>query len=270
MSTPRSSAADRSLAPSDIASTPDTRHGEILYIENVTVAFDGFKALDDLTLYIEDGELRCIIGPNGAGKTTLMDVITGKTRPDAGTLFFGSNLDLSLMSEHEIARAGIGRKFQTPTLFEGLSVFENLELTLDAPKTVFSTLFARLGAAQRERIEQALETVGLADTAERPAGELAHGQKQWLEIGMLLVQNPRLLLIDEPVAGMTHAEVDRTTRLLSDLAGSHTVVVVEHDMEFVRSLESRVSVLHQGRLLAEGDMQTIQNDERVIEVYLGG
>ena len=270
MSTPRSSAADRSLAPPGMDSKPDTRHGEILYIENVTVSFDGFKALDDLTLYIDDGELRCIIGPNGAGKTTLMDVITGKTRPDAGTLFFGSNLDLGQMSEHEIARAGIGRKFQTPTLFEGLTVFENLELALDAPKTVFASLFARLGGAQRERIEQALETVGLADTAKRRAGELAHGQKQWLEIGMLLVQNPRLLLIDEPVAGMTHAEVERTTRLLAELAGSHTVVVVDHDMEFVRSLESRVSVLHQGQLLAEGDMQSIQNDERVIEVYLGG
>ena len=270
MSTPRSSAADRSLAPPGMDSKPDTRHGEILYVENVTVSFDGFKALDDLTLYIEDGELRCIIGPNGAGKTTLMDVITGKTRPDAGTLFFGRNLDLSQMSEHEIARAGIGRKFQTPTLFDGLTVFENLELALDAPKTVISTLFARLEGAQRERIEAALETVGLADTAERRAGELAHGQKQWLEIGMLLVQNPRLLLIDEPVAGMTPAEVDRTTRLLRELAGSHTVVVVEHDMEFVRSLDSRVSVLHQGRLLAEGDMQTVQDDERVIEVYLGG
>ncbi len=269
MSRPRSSAADRSVALPGTDSAPDTRHGEILYIENVTVAFDGFKALDDLTLYIRDGELRCIIGPNGAGKTTLMDVITGKTRPDAGTLFFGSNLDLSQMSEHEIARAGIGRKFQTPTLFEGLTVFENLELALDAPKTVFASLFARLGAAQRERIEQALETVGLLDTAARRAGELAHGQKQWLEIGMLLVQNPRLLLIDEPVAGMTHAEVERTTRLLGELAGSHTVVVVEHDMEFVRSIAKRVSVLHEGWVIAEGNLDAIQNDPQVIEVYLG-
>jgi urea transport system ATP-binding protein len=247
----------------------DTTHGVILYVEGLTVSFDGFKALDGLSLYLGDGELRCLIGPNGAGKTTLMDVITGKTRPDEGKVFFGNTIDLTLLSEPEIARAGIGRKFQRPTVFVGHSVFENLELAMKADKRVRTTLFARLSGEQRDRIEKTLATIGLAGARHRRAGLLSHGQKQWLEIGMLLVQEPRVLLVDEPVAGMTHQETERTAELLSSLAGERTVVVIEHDMEFVRSIAKQVTVLHEGRILAEGPMEAIQNDPRVIEVYLG-
>ncbi|GIX21863.1 MAG: ABC transporter ATP-binding protein [Gammaproteobacteria bacterium] len=256
------------LMPKRLAE-PDTRHGPILYLEGVTVSFDGFKALDDLSLYIDDGELRCIIGPNGAGKTTLMDVITGKTRPDAGSVWFGQRIDLLQLSEAEIAQAGIGRKFQRPTVFGGHSVFDNLRLAMAGDKGVWRSLFDRLGAAEREHIESILETVGLADHAGRRAAELSHGQKQWLEIGMLLAQNPRVLLVDEPVAGMTPAETERTAELLTGLAGRHSVVVVEHDMAFVRAIARRVTVLHEGRVLAEGSMEQVQNDPRVIEVYLG-
>jgi urea transport system ATP-binding protein len=241
----------------------------ILYLEKLTVSFDGFKALDALTLYVEPGELRCIIGPNGAGKTTMMDVVTGKTRPDSGTAWFGRRLDLLQMSEPDIARAGIGRKFQKPTVFEYLSVFENLELALAGPRTFWQVLRARLTAAQREKIDRVLETIGLTDKRRTVARTLAHGQKQWLEIGMLLMQEPELLLIDEPVAGMTPQETERTAALLLSLAGDHSVVVVEHDMEFVRSIARRVTVLHEGRVLAEGSMDDVQNDPRVIEVYLG-
>ena len=248
---------------------PDTTHGKILYLEDVTVSFDGFRALDRLTLYVDDGELRCIIGPNGAGKTTMMDVITGKTRPDAGTAFFGQTTDLLRMSETDIAQAGIGRKFQKPTVFENHTVFENLELAMAGDKRVWPTLVARLNGSQRERIDEILETVGLAGERWRMAGLLSHGQKQWLEIGMLLMQEPRLLLVDEPVAGMTGQETERTAELLTGLAGSHSVVVVEHDMGFVRSIARRVTVLHQGTVLAEGSMDEVQNDRRVIEVYLG-
>ena len=247
----------------------DTSLGCILYIEKVTVSFDGFKALNDLSLYIDDGELRCIIGPNGAGKTTLMDVITGKTRPDQGTVRFGQNLDLSQLTEYEIAHAGIGRKFQKPTVFYDHTVYENLDLALRTKKNVWTTLFAQLTAQHRETIEEALETIGLKEERQVRAGLLSHGQKQWLEIGMLLVQDPRLLLIDEPVAGMTHQEVEHTAELLKSLAGKHSVVVVEHEMDFIRSIARQVTVLHEGQVLAEGKMEDVQNHPKVIEVYLG-
>ncbi len=247
----------------------DTRHGPILYLEDVTVSFDGFKALNKLNLYIDDGELRCIIGPNGAGKTTMMDVITGKTRPDEGTVFYGQSIDLLRLSEPEIAQAGIGRKFQKPTVFDQHSVFENLELATRTNKDVWPTLFARLSAEQRERIEEVLSIIGLQAHRGQRAGRLSHGQKQWLEIGMLLMQDPLLLLVDEPVAGMTPQETEHTAELLVSLAGKHSVVVVEHDMDFVRSIARKVTVLHEGQVLAEGAMSQVQNDPRVIDVYLG-
>ena len=248
---------------------PPALLGRILYLERLTVSFDGFKALNDLTLYVDPGELRCIIGPNGAGKTTMMDVITGKTRPDSGSAWFGNNIDLLTLSEPQIAQAGIGRKFQKPTVFEFLSVFENLELALPGRKTFWRTLFAKLTGPQRDRIDDVLGVIDLSAQRASIAGTLSHGQKQWLEIGMLLMQNPDLLLVDEPVAGMTPQEVERTAELLLSLAGKHSVVVVEHDMEFVRSIASRVTVLHEGSVLAEGEMEVVQNDPRVIEVYLG-
>ena len=247
----------------------DVTHGAILYLDGITVSFDGFKALNALSLDISVGELRCIIGPNGAGKTTMMDVITGKTRPDAGSAFFGQTLDLTRMTEAEIAHAGIGRKFQRPTVFENHSVFENLELAMKTDKRVRPTLFARLTGAQAAAIDRTLELIGLTGVANRPAGLLSHGQKQWLEIGILLLGEPRLLLLDEPVAGMTDSETERTAELLLGLAGKHSVVVVEHDMEFVTRIARKVTVLHEGSVLAEGDMETIQANERVIEVYLG-
>jgi urea transport system ATP-binding protein len=263
-----------------IASTPgkdareaeagiDDVHRTMLYLEDITVSFDGFKALNALSLYIDAGELRCIIGPNGAGKTTMMDVITGKTRPARGRAFFGQRIDLLALSEPEIAEAGIGRKFQRPTVFEQLPVFVNLELAMRTDKGVWASLGARLGAAQRERIDATLESIGLLAQREQRAGALSHGQKQWLEIGMLLMQEPRLLLIDEPVAGMTQQETERTAELLVSLAGERSVVVVEHDMEFVRSIARKVTVLHEGSVLAEGSMSEVQRDPRVIEVYLG-
>ena len=247
----------------------DTSHGCILYIEGLTVSFDGFKALNDLNLYIDEGELRCIIGPNGAGKTTMMDVITGKTRPDKGTVFFGQNLDLSKMTEYEISHAGIGRKFQKPTVFLNHTVFENLELALKAEKNVWTSLTKSLSGEQKDLIEKDLETIGLTEQMNLRAGLLSHGQKQWLEIGMLLVQDPKLLLIDEPVAGMTHQETERTAELLASLAGKHSVVVVEHEMDFIRSIANRVTVLHEGSVLAEGKMEDVQEDPKVMEVYLG-
>lgn len=243
--------------------------GKTLYLEKLTVTFDGFKALDDLSLDVEPGELRCIIGPNGAGKTTMMDVITGKTRPDHGSAWFGRRIDLLSLSEPEIAQAGIGRKFQKPSVFEFLTVFENLELALAGVRSVWKTLVARLTAAQADHINEVLEVIGLAPHRRVTAGTLSHGQKQWLEIGMLLMQQPDLLLVDEPVAGMTPQETDRTAQLLLSLAGKHSVIVVEHDMDFVRSIARRVTVLHEGRVLAEGNMDQVQNDPRVIEVYLG-
>ena len=247
----------------------DLSHGTLLYMENITVSFDGFKALDDLTLYINNGELRCIIGANGAGKTTMMDVLTGKLRPDSGTAFFGQTINLLEMSEAEISEVGIGRKFQKPTVLENFSVFDNLELSLRTDRRVRATLFARLDGEQRDRIDEVLSIIGLNGERDRIAGNLSHGQKQWLEIGILLIQEPYLLLVDEPVAGMTAQETERTAELLTGLAGERSVVVVEHDMEFVRSIAKTVTVLHQGSVLAEGTMDQIQNDAKVREVYLG-
>lgn len=247
----------------------DVSHGTILYLEGLNVSFDGFRAINDLNFYVDAGELRCVIGPNGAGKTTMMDLITGKTRPDSGSAYFGRKIDLLRLTEPEIAEIGIGRKFQKPTVFEHHSVFENLELAMAGDKRVFPTLFARLTGAQRDRIDEVLGIIGLREQARRAAGALSHGQKQWLEIGMLLMQDPHLLLVDEPVAGMTHQEMDRTAQLLLSLQGKHSVVVVEHDMDFVRSIAKRVTVLHQGSVLAEGSMDEVQNDPRVVEVYLG-
>ena len=257
------------LTTDALSAGPDGSHGFILYIEDITVSFDGFKALNALTLYIETGELRCIIGPNGAGKTTMMDVITGKTRPDFGSAWFGQTIDLLAHTEPEIAQAGIGRKFQKPTVFGQHTVFENLELSMAGNKSVWHGLFARLTPAQRERIEEVLQTIGLVECRQSLAGVLSHGQKQWLEIGMLLMQSPRLLLVDEPVAGMTPQEVERTAELLTSLAGAHSVIVVEHDMEFVRSIAKKVTVLHEGHVLAEGNIDQVQSDPKVIEVYLG-
>ena len=241
----------------------------ILHIEDITVSFDGFKALDNLTLYVEEGKLHCIIGPNGAGKTTLLDIITGKTKPDKGHVFFGNDLELTKLSEYEIAQAGIGRKFQKPTVFEKHTVFENLELALHCNKSIWSSLFFKLTSDQLKRIEEVLDIIGLTNQKNTPAGLLAHGQKQWLEIGMLLVQEPKLLLLDEPVAGMTTQEVKNTTKLLNSLKRKHTIVVIEHDMEFVRSIAEFVTVLHNGQVLAEGTMEEIQHNSKVIEVYLG-
>ena len=247
----------------------DISHGPILYLDDITVSFDGFKALNKLTLTVEAGELRCVIGPNGAGKTTMMDVITGKTRPDEGTAFFGQTIDLTRLTEPQIAHQGIGRKFQKPTVFENHSVFENLELAMKTDKTVWASVRAKLSTEQLDRIADTLELIKLNGEADRQAGLLSHGQKQWLEIGMLLMQEPRLLLLDEPVAGMTDEETERTAELFKALAGERSVVVVEHDMEFIESIANVVTVLHEGSVLAEGTMDMVQNDERVIEVYLG-
>ena len=245
------------------------RLDKALYLEKLTVTFDGFKALDSLSLYVDPGELLCVIGPNGAGKTTKMDIVTGKTRPDSGTAWFGRRIDLLALSEPEIAQAGIGRKFQKPSVFETLTVLENLELALKGDKSFWKALVARLTPAQSERIDKVLESTGLTLLRNAQAQILSHGQKQWLEIGMLLMQEPELLLVDEPVAGMTPQETERTAELLVSLAGEHSVVVVEHDMDFVRSIAKRVTVLHEGSVLAQGSMDQVQNDARVIEVYLG-
>jgi urea transport system ATP-binding protein len=249
----------------------DTSHGAILYLEDITVSFDGFRALNKLSLDISVGELRCIIGPNGAGKTTMMDVITGKTRPDSGSAYFGQTYDLSGMTEHDIAHAGIGRKFQRPTVFEQHTVWENLELAMKTDKRVRPTLFARPSSAQNDKIDAILRQIRLQGQAARLAGLLSHGQKQWLEIGMLLMQEPQLILLDEPVAGMSDAETARTAELLDELRGKHSIVVVEHDMGFVAEIaqQGKVTVLHEGSVLAQGRMDQVQADERVIEVYLG-
>ena len=247
----------------------DVSHGAILYLDDISVSFDGFRALNQLTLTINVGELRCVIGPNGAGKTTMMDVITGKTRPDEGTAFFGQNIDLTRLTEPKIAHAGIGRKFQKPTVFENHSVFENLELAMKADKSVFASLRAQRTADQIDAIVVIMETIDLLPQADLAAGLLSHGQKQWLEIGMLLMQEPKLLLLDEPVAGMTDEETAKTARLLKSLAGERSIVVVEHDMEFISEIAATVTVLHEGSVLAEGSMDEVQSDERVIEVYLG-
>jgi len=261
----RAAAFGRAVVPGEV----DTTHGRILYLEDVSVSFDGFKAINRLSLDIAPGELRCIIGPNGAGKTTLMDIITGKTRPDSGHVYFGSTIDLLRYKEPQIATLGIGRKFQKPTVFEELSVFENLELALSADKRVWPSLRFALDGVQRERLAEVLETIHLQDAVSRRAGDLSHGQKQWLEIGMLLMQEPKLLLLDEPVAGMTDEETARTAELFLRLKGKHSLVVVEHDMGFIRAISEKVTVLCDGAVLAEGTIDQIQADERVIEVYLG-
>ncbi|HBC52930.1 MAG TPA: urea ABC transporter ATP-binding protein UrtD [Alphaproteobacteria bacterium] len=241
----------------------------MLYLSGVTVSFDGFKALNNLSLYIRPGEMRAIIGPNGAGKTTMMDVITGKTRADEGDVYFNGDVDLSKLDEAAIANLGIGRKFQKPTIFENLTVFENLELALKTDRGPFATLLFRLDKTQAARIDEVLQTISLTEQCGMQAGALSHGQKQWLEIGMLLMQDPELLLVDEPVAGMTDAETDQTADLLRTIARERSVIVVEHDMEFVRRLDTMVTVLHEGSVLAEGSLARVQADERVIEVYLG-
>jgi len=240
----------------------------LLYLDSITVSFDGFKALNELSFFVAEGELRSVIGPNGAGKTTMMDVITGKTRPDSGSVSF-ANKDLARLGEARIAELGIGRKFQKPTVFEALTVFENLELAIRNDRRAMRVLLARLDDEQRDRIATVLDMIGLTARSRDTAGSLSHGQKQWLEIGMLLVHDQKLLLLDEPVAGMTDRETDRTAELIHTLKGQHTLVVVEHDMEFVRRLGARVTVLHEGSVLAEGSLDHVQNDPRVIEVYLG-
>jgi urea transport system ATP-binding protein len=250
----------------------DVTHGTILYLEDVTVSFDGFRALNRLSLTLDVGELRCVIGPNGAGKTTMMDVITGRTRPDSGRAFLGQTLDLTRMDEPSIARAGIGRKFQKPTVFEQHPVWQNLELAMKTDKRWLASLRARLTADARHRIEETLTTIGLEHEAYRAAGELSHGQKQRLEIGMLLMQQPALLLLDEPAAGMTDDETMALATLLDRLRGTCSMIVVEHDMEFVAALAgetSRVTVMAEGRVLAQGTLDEVKRDETVIESYLG-
>jgi urea transport system ATP-binding protein len=243
--------------------------GALLYLDGVSVSFEGFRALNRLSFSLEPGEMRAVIGPNGAGKTTMMDVVTGKTRPDEGRVVFGDSTDLTRMDEPAIAALGIGRKFQKPTVFELLSVHDNLLLALKGDRRPRFTLFARETAAERRRIDEILATIRLSEFRESPAASLSHGQKQWLEIGMLLAQDPRLLLVDEPVAGMTDAETEQTASLLREINRNHSVVVVEHDMAFVRSLGVRVTVMHEGSVLAEGAIDEVSADPRVIEVYLG-
>jgi urea transport system ATP-binding protein len=244
------------------------KEGRRLYLDGVSVVFDGFRALNNLSLIVEPGELRSVIGPNGAGKTTMMDVITGKTRPTTGTINFG-DVDLTRLDEAAIANLGIGRKFQKPTVFDALTVLENMELALKAPRGPLACLRWALTGEAKTRIDSTLEETGLLDRAQDLAGILSHGQRQWLEIGMLLMQDPELLLVDEPVAGMTDAETEHTAALLVRIAGKRSVVVVEHDLEFVRALGRRVTVLHEGTVLSEGSIDHVQNDQRVIEVYLG-
>jgi urea transport system ATP-binding protein len=256
------------LEPGEI----DVSHGTILYLEDVTVSFDGFRALNKLTLSIDVGELRCVIGPNGAGKTTMMDVITGKTRPDSGKVFLGQTFDLTRMSEPVIARTGIGRKFQKPTVFENHPVWENLELAMKTDKGWLASLRSKLDREAQARIEETLELIHLEADATRYAGELSHGQKQRLEIGMLLMQQPALLLLDEPAAGMTDHETMQLAELLNKLRGTCSMMVVEHDMEFVAALSGdtgRVTVMAEGSVLAHGTLDEVKRNEKVIESYLG-
>lgn len=250
------------------ASAPSRSNSQILQIEGLTVSFDGFKAVDDLSLSVERNELRVIIGPNGAGKTTLLDMVCGKTRPSSGRVMF-AGLDLTRMSEHEIVRAGVGRKFQTPSVYEDLTVLENFEISLPKMHGLFQSLTFQRTAAVSERIEAMAEQVFLRDRLNWRAGKLSHGQKQWLEIGMLLMQEPELLLLDEPVAGMSPRERELTGELLSRIAAGKSVVVIEHDMDFVKRIAHKVTVLHQGKVLSEGSAAAVQADPRVIDVYLG-
>jgi len=241
----------------------------LLYLDGVTVSFDGFRALNNLSFMIEPGEMRAIIGPNGAGKTTMMDVVTGKTRPDRGDVVFSGAYDLTRLDETEIAELGIGRKFQKPTVFDSQTVFDNIELALKADRRARATLLWRETAGEDARIDEILKIVRLSAVRDRLAGSLSHGQKQWLEIGMLLAQDPKLLLVDEPVAGLTDAETRQTAELLKEINREHTVIVVEHDMTFVRDLGVRVTCLHEGSVLAEGTIDQVSTNERVVEVYLG-
>lgn len=243
--------------------------GTLLYLDGVTVSFDGFRAIDDLSLVLDRGEMRAIIGPNGAGKTTMMDIVTGKTRPDVGTVLFDDGVDLTRHDESSIARLGIGRKFQKPTVFENLSVEDNLALAMSGAGRIASLLFGRTSEVEGRRIASILETIRLSHRRSERAADLSHGQKQWLEIGMLLAQDPKLLLVDEPVAGMTDAETEETARLLREIAEDHSVIVVEHDMAFVRELGVKVTCLHEGRVLAEGSLDHVSANPRVVEVYLG-
>jgi urea transport system ATP-binding protein len=241
----------------------------LLYLDGVHVSFDGFHAINNLSLTLEPGEMRAIIGPNGAGKTTMMDIITGKTKPDEGTVLFDGITDLTRLDETRIAELGIGRKFQKPTVFESQTIEDNLLLALNVDHSVKGTLFWRGSKPETETIERVLETIRLKDSRNRLAGSLSHGQKQWLEIGMLLAQEPQLLLVDEPVAGMTDAETEQTADLLREINRTRSVVVVEHDMAFVRALDVKVTVLHEGSVLSEGSIDHVSNDPRVVEVYLG-
>ena len=247
-----------------------TEHGSIIYLEGVTVDYDGFKALNNLNFIVNHRELRVVIGPNGAGKTTLLDVISGKTKPAAGRVIFGKDTDLIGMREYEITQLGIGRKFQAPSIYSNLTVWENLDLSLSRPsKGVLSTLRGLSTVAERKQIDEALETIGLTEQAPLRAGSLSHGQKQWLEIGMVILQDPELLLVDEPVAGMTDEETAQTGRLLQSLAEKHAIIVIEHDMEFVRQIARTVTVLHEGTVICEGPVEKVQADDRVREIYLG-
>jgi urea transport system ATP-binding protein len=246
-----------------------SRHNTILYLDGVSVAFDGFKAINNLSFVLDKGEMRAIIGPNGAGKTTMMDIITGKTRPDEGEVYFNGMTDLTKHDEADIATMGIGRKFQKPTVFDSHTVEDNLMLALSGSRSALQALFHRSSDAERRRIDDVLGIIRLGDKRNELAANLSHGQKQWLEIGMLLSQAPKLLLVDEPVAGMTDSETEETARLLKDIAREHSVVVVEHDMHFVRELDVKVTCLHEGSVLSEGTLDFVSADERVIEVYLG-
>ncbi len=240
-----------------------------LYLNDVHKSFDGFKAIDGLSMVVAQGELRAVVGPNGAGKTTMLDIVTGRTRPDAGAVVWGEDTDLTRLDEASCAQLGIGRKFQRPTVFETLSVADNLMLALEGDRGVQAALRFRLDGAGRARIDELLETIGLGDERHSLSGRLSHGQKQWLEIGMLLAQDPQLLLVDEPAAGMTDAETMRTAELLRSIAGDRSVVVIEHDMDFVRALDCKVTVLHRGSVLAEGALDYVSANPEVIEVYLG-
>ena len=246
-----------------------SRKNTILYLDGVSVSFDGFKAINELSLVLDRGEMRAIIGPNGAGKTTMMDIITGKTRPDRGEVYFDGEIDLTRHDEAEIAMMGIGRKFQKPTVFESHTVEDNVVMALSGSRSIFRALFDKRSTEEGERIDEILALIRLDDRRRDLAANLSHGQKQWLEIGMLLAQDPKLLLVDEPVAGMTDAETEETARLLKDIARNHSVVVVEHDMHFVRELGVKVTCLHEGSVLSEGSLDFVSADQRVIEVYLG-
>lgn len=245
------------------------KESAILQCDDVTVEFDGFKAVQGMNLKLEKGELRFLIGPNGAGKTTMLDVICGKVRPSGGKVTFGGKVDITKKKEHQIAELGIGRKFQAPSIFPSMTVHENLEIAMRQKRTVFATIFARMADEERGRIDSQLHMIGLQSKASWRAGGLSHGEKQWLEIGMMLLQEPEILLLDEPVAGMTDKETDKTGELLHEIARQRSIVVVEHDMEFVRNFASKVTVMHEGKLLKEGSMDEVQQDERVAEVYLG-